>query len=148
MRNIYAKFNEEGTDGLIWSIGLDDREDYYFSNDKSITDNQSDLYINGECSDLIKSAYGIAMYISAFPDCIDDIKDGDLSQGRKVSVGKSNKMKTEREHSARSPHWRMGHFRTLRHERYGDSVGRTIWIDGTFVKGKAYKVTNKLTQEG
>jgi hypothetical protein len=38
--------------------------------------------------------------------------------------------------------WVRGHFRTLRNERYGDNVGKRIWIP-PFIKGKGLLIENE-----
>lgn len=46
--------------------------------------------------------------------------------------------------STKEPHERAGHYRTYRHERYGDKVGTKQWIKPTWIGPSEAKVGNKL----
>jgi hypothetical protein len=86
--------------------------------------------------------FGVSLYMKAFPDTVVEKKYNDVSKkyrGTKIIVGRSQTMDSEN-HSAKSPHWRRGHFRLLSSDRYKDKKGKVVFVRGTFVKGKAYDV--------
>jgi len=89
-----------------------------------------------------KIVYGLSLYIDAFPDVIKEvngIKQIGHYKGNRSMVVKNNVLKCENEHSV-SPHFRRGHFRVLSSDKFKKARGKTIFINGCFVKGKAFDV--------
>lgn len=92
----------------------------------------------------VKLLYGVSLYMDAFPDAVVPAIPTDILQaydykGARISVRPTSVMQSE-EHSARSPHWRRGHFRMLNSSRFIHKQGQTIYIKGMFVKGSAFEV--------
>jgi hypothetical protein len=91
---------------------------------------------------LEKLVYGFTLYLDAFPDVIresDGVKHIGHYKGNRHYVRANDIVRTEAHHSV-SPHFRRGHFRVLRSEKFKQARGKTIFINGVFVKGKAYDV--------
>ncbi len=85
---------------------------------------------------------GLSLYIDAFPECILPFVGG-LKIGKnkqKPFFIDSNKTIKRESHGAISPHWRRGHFRHLISDKFKKSRGKTIYINGMMIKGKAYEV--------
>jgi hypothetical protein len=92
---------------------------------------------------LISSAVA---YISCFPDTVksgipDDLKNpAHFRKSKCFSVGVSHKIYAGNTHQSPVPHYRIGHWRYLKSDRYKNKKGQTIFVTGTFVKGKATTV--------
>lgn len=88
--------------------------------------------------------FGLFIYRHAHPEMISDGFPEDMKERcaricRKGLVGARVLSATDKIRQAPSAHWRTGHYRSLRHERYArndDGTIRVIWIDGTEVAGK------------
>jgi hypothetical protein len=91
---------------------------------------------------LEKLVYGFTLYLDAFPDVIresDGVKHIGHYKGNRHYIRSNEIVRTEASHSV-SPHFRRGHFRVLSSDRFKKARGKTIFINGVFVKGKAYDV--------
>lgn len=99
-------------------------------------------------------ALNLLFYMKAFPEEIisglpEDMCKSDRSVMRQVkekkSIGTSEKLLSFG-HSV-TPHFRKGFFRTFRAERYVKMKGKTIFIEGTMVRGRmAHTVKSKEEQ--
>lgn len=88
--------------------------------------------------------YGVSLYMDAFPDAVVEVDADAIQQckyyrGRRRFVGRNEIVEEEHRHGV-SPHWRRGHFRLLSSERFVRKSGQTVYVRGTFVKGKAFAV--------
>ncbi len=94
---------------------------------------------------------GLGMYISAFGGAV--IRDGlpwDLKHPnihkrpytQSILVHDSIKQSS---HDSPTPHYRRGHFRLLRSERFKHKQGQVVFVKDTFVKGQA-KTVEDITQ--
>lgn len=93
---------------------------------------------------IARIVFGLSLYMDAFPDAVlpassDDVKHIGHYDGAKNRVA-ANSIVTEEERHGISPHWRRGHFRILVSERFTRKQGQTVYVRGTFVKGKAFEV--------
>ena len=99
----------------------------------------------------LRAVLGFQLYANAFPETI--TRDGNLGimdlhkyQGGKRYV-KASKITSSEIESARSPHWRRGHFRLLSSDRYKHKQGKTVFVKGCFVRGAAHSVTSTARPE-
>jgi hypothetical protein len=89
---------------------------------------------------------GLSMYIDAFPDHVrpgipDDIKHINHYKGvQGLHINTAPVRITHGTHSSPIGHFRSGHFRTLRSERYTKARGKTVFVRGSFVNGAAETV--------
>lgn len=88
--------------------------------------------------------YGLSLYIDAFPDAVvpalpDTIHNTNHYKGRRMAVA-TTPIADEENRNSVSPHWRRGHFRVLSNAKFVHKQGMTVFVRGTFVKGKAYDV--------
>lgn len=95
---------------------------------------------------ILKLVMGLSLYLDAFPDYCKEI--GGSFAGIKESEGtmkivSSNSDVCEFSERKHSPHWRRGHFRLLTSEKFRKKQGMTIFVKGSFVRGKAYLVTDQ-----
>jgi hypothetical protein len=85
-------------------------------------------------------------YISCFPETVvagipEDLKHPNHFRKTKCySVGVSPKVAAVGTHDSPCPHYRTGHWRHLKSEKFKKKRGQTIFIAGVFVKGKATTV--------
>lgn len=85
-------------------------------------------------------AYNFFLYLYAFPEKIREGVPKDYLFKNEGIQGKRFGLETHPsmiDHSSPIPHVRRGHFRELRNERFGENIGKVIWINETFVKGNA-----------
>lgn len=93
---------------------------------------------------LAKLIFGLSLYMDAFPDAVVEAT-GEMVhkvkhyKGNRNYVGRSTFMDEDVRHSV-SPHWRRGHFRLLTSEKFIHKQGQTVFVRGSFVKGKAFDV--------
>jgi hypothetical protein len=95
-----------------------------------------------EINDLTKIIFGFTLYLDAFPDVIreaDSVRHIGHYKGNRHYIRANDVVRTEAHHSV-SPHFRRGHFRVLRSDKFKAARGKTIFINGVFVKGKAFDV--------
>jgi hypothetical protein len=95
-----------------------------------------------DCVPCAKITLGLSLYIDAFPDVVrevDGVRHIGHYKGNRHYVRANDIVRTEAHHSV-SPHFRRGHFRVLRSDKFKQARGKTIFINGVFVKGKAYDV--------
>jgi len=89
--------------------------------------------------------FSFLLYISAFPECVikakrNQIKAQETYNGSREFSVTSNEVVGEELRCSISPHWRRGHFRVLNSGRFVKKKGQTIFVKGSFVKGKALDV--------
>lgn len=100
---------------------------------------------------MAKLIFGLSLYMDAFPDAVVDADDSSVHRinhydgGRRV-VNRNEIVDEERRHGV-SPHWRRGHFRLLTSAKFVRKQGQTVYIRGTFVKGKAFDVLDDAEGE-
>ena len=88
--------------------------------------------------------FGLSLYMDAFPDAVVEAGAENVHQvthydGSRRIVNRNEIVDEEHRHSV-SPHWRRGHFRLLTSARFVSKQGQTVYVRGTFVKGKAFDV--------
>jgi hypothetical protein len=93
---------------------------------------------------MARLVFGLSLYMDAFPDAVveasgEDVKHIGYYSGQRRTVTPNEIVDEERRHGV-SPHWRRGHFRVLASERFTRKQGQTVYVRGTFVKGKAFAV--------
>jgi hypothetical protein len=95
---------------------------------------------SGPIVNLGRLIYGLSLYCQAFPECVTQMPDKPMPwlQGPRTLIGKHELVDAE-ELRCVSPHYRRGHFRVLRHDRFQEP-GRVVFVKGTFVKGTAHYV--------
>jgi len=85
-------------------------------------------------------------YISCFPETViegipEDLKHPNHFRNTKCfSVGVADKISSGGTHDSPCPHYRVGHWRYLSSEKFTKKRGQTIFVCGTFVKGRAITV--------
>jgi hypothetical protein len=139
---------------VVWGGSYaDSSKPLVFPMDVYITDGVRDCYRrtftpNGNelCEDVGKIVAGFALYMDAFPETVRDMQtprevgaSPKVHRGTCSYVGMSDVIKRELRNST-SPHWRNGHLRNLRSERFTKKRGQSVWVSGSFVKGKAKEV--------
>ena len=86
---------------------------------------------------------GLLHYIHAFPETLiphrEEVVAWKKYTGNRYELSVHPRVKQDIE-CGRSPHYRRGHLRHLMAERYTRMKGKTVWVEGCFVKGKAYDV--------
>jgi len=95
-----------------------------------------------DTNNMQKLVFGLSLYISAFPDVIcsaDNVMHVGHYKGSRHYIRANDIVSTEVRHGV-SPHFRRGHFRVLRSDHFKAARGKTIFINGMFVKGKAFDV--------
>jgi len=95
-------------------------------------------------NNMAKLIFGLSLYMDAFPDAVIESVSGTIHkvnhyQGTRHCVTRNEIIDEEHRHSV-SPHWRRGHFRLLSSPKFIRKQGQTIYVRGTFVKGKAFDV--------
>ena len=107
--------------------------------------------INGEIdngSQYIKLIAGIALYVDCFGEALVDGVPTDLKHpahhahksSKTIGIVDKIKQSLGGTHASPSAHYRVGHFRILKSERYVNKRFQTIWVDGVFVKGRSKTV--------
>lgn len=102
--------------------------------------------MNSSYSTFRTPAWGVfkRIYVDAGSDGVHQIKH---YEGERHIVNRNEIVDEEHSHSV-SPHWRRGHFRLLSSEKFIRKHGQTVYVRGTFVKGKAFDVLDEETQQG
>jgi len=93
---------------------------------------------------IAKLVFGLSLYIDAFPDAVVEAGAENIHQikhydGARHIVTRNEIVDEEQQRSV-SPHWRRGHFRLLASAKFVRKQGQTVYVRGTFVKGKAFDV--------
>jgi hypothetical protein len=127
---------EPAGDGRAWLFGLLHEEGVEFIGDHSGP--VSNLDTASETR--FRLLFGLSLYCQAFPECVTDMTDTPMPwlQGSRTLIGKHELVDAEESRRV-SPHYRRGHFRVLRHDRFNEP-GRVVFVKGTFVKGTAHYV--------
>ncbi len=123
---------------------------YFVANDSEDTvfmqQSTPDEIFNGEPQQawLAKLVFGLSLYMDAFPDAVVEAGAENIHQikhydGARHIVNRNEIIDEEQKHSV-SPHWRRGHFRLLASAKFVRKQGQTVYVRGTFVKGKAFDV--------
>ena len=96
--------------------------------------------------------FGLSLYMDAFPDAVVEAGADSVHQikhysGARHIVNRNEIVDEEHRHSV-SPHWRRGHFRLLTSAKFIRKQGQTVYVRGTFVKGKAFDVVDDAPPQG
>jgi hypothetical protein len=94
----------------------------------------------------LRLAYGLSLYLDAFPDVVrtalaDDYAHPAHYKGDCRMVRQNDYARVECRHAGVA-HWRAGHFRVLRSDRFTHKQWQTIPIQGCFVKGIPVEVSD------
>ena len=101
---------------------------------------------------VIKTIFGLSLYIDCFPDAIRSVKDSDFIR-RNVYSGKKNvvvgnSLVTGENKRRQDPHWHPGNLRHYVHDRFVNVKGQVRWIDGYWVgRGTARVVCEDAPQQ-
>jgi hypothetical protein len=104
--------------------------------------------------DAVKLIVGLALYLSAFPETLKDGLPDDLkhpshhAHNNAFTVAISEKVRAVGTHNSPMPHFRVGHFRVLRSEKFTNKRFQAVFVHGTFVKGKAATVLSPEQTKG
>lgn len=93
----------------------------------------------------IRLAYGVMLYAHCFPEAIREGLPEDLAHpAHHDYTAKTLEVHPDvchgGTHASPIAHYRSGHFRTYRDERYTKVKGQTLFVRESFVKGKAHTV--------
>jgi len=136
---------EDGSLELYYSLG----EHGGRMSDKFYVDvNKKNDEISLTHSKMFRLVINTIAYMSCFPECVDDgvpknllERSEDLS-ARNFSLQLSEKVK---EHDSskvsKRPHFRKGHFRHLRSEKFVNKKGQVVFVSETMVKGRAKTIS-------
>jgi hypothetical protein len=118
-------------------ILIQDNNRGFFTFDKTIKT------VAPESAPSLHLVFNALSYIKAFPDTVlpglpDTVKHAPRYRNAKCFGVVPSKEIIERD--GPKPHYRTGHFRFLQSERFKHKRGMTIFIKGTFVKGRAMTV--------
>lgn len=100
---------------------------------------------------LIRFLFGFSLYIDAFPDTvvpakIEDVRHLNHYKGVRHMV-RQHPAIAEEARGAVSPHWRRGHFRVLESDKFVNKRFQTVYVRGTFVKGRAFEVLDDTPKQ-
>jgi len=97
---------------------------------------------------MFRLAINTIAYMSCFPECVDDgvpknlLERSENMSARNFSLQLSDKVKeNESSKLSKRPHFRKGHFRHLRSEKFVNKKGQVVFISETMVKGKTKTVS-------
>lgn len=94
----------------------------------------------------VKLFCGVAMYVDVFPETLIQGLPQDLKHpshhkySAPLTLEISEKVRSTGAHDSPTPHYRVGHFRVLRSEKFTKKRFQTVFVHGTFVRGKAETV--------
>lgn len=106
--------------------------------DKEISFHGTDWYA--------KLIVGLGMYIGCFPEAVKDGPPEDIkhpamhSHKNSITVSVSPKVQQAHEHGSPTPHFRRGHFRILRSDKFTNKRFQSVFVREAFVAGKAITV--------
>lgn len=136
---------EEGSIDLYYSLGENGgrMSNKFYADVLKRQDDISRTHAN-----IFRLAINTIAYMKCFPDCVSEgvpqnlfVKNGEPLNKLSVSLQLAEKIKdTDHPTRSRIPHFRRGHFRLLRSDRYAHKKGELIFIADTMVKGKAKTV--------
>lgn len=136
---------EDGSIELYYSHG----ENGGRMSDKFYSDvNKKDDNISATHSNMFRLAINTIAYMNCFPECVDDGVPKNLFErsenlsARNFSFQASDKIKENESYKlSKQPHFRKGHFRHLRSDKFVNKKGQIVFIAETMVKGKAKTVS-------
>lgn len=139
---------EDGSLELYYSLGENGGR---MSDKFYIEVNKKNDEISLTHSKMFRLAINTMAYMSCFPECVDDGVPKDLLERREdmsvrnFSLQLSDKIKeNESSKLSKRPHFRKGHFRHLRSEKFVNKKGQVVFVSETMVKGKAKTVSTSL----
>jgi hypothetical protein len=98
----------------------------------------------GDCEWIAKLIFGFSLYIDAFPETVVKSKVGEIDNIRHYTGTHNtiikNRIVVNECRNMTSPHFRRGHWRVLSSPKFVNKKGQTVYIEGCFVKGKAFDV--------
>jgi hypothetical protein len=120
-----------------FTILVQDNQRGFFTYDKAVTK------VSTESVKSLHLVFNALSYIKAFPDTVlpglpDTVKHAPRYRNAKCFGVVPSKEIIQRD--GPKPHYRTGHFRFLQSERFKHKRGMTIFVKGTFVKGRALSV--------
>ncbi|WP_282136026.1 hypothetical protein [Seonamhaeicola maritimus] len=99
-------------------------------------------------SRVFRLAINTIAYMSCFPECVDDgvpknlLERSENLSARNFSLQLSDKVKENNSSKlSRRPHFRKGHFRHLRSEKFVNKKGQVVFVSETMVKAKAKTIS-------
>lgn len=135
---------EDGSLELFYSLGENGgrMSDKFYTDVRKQQDESSQIHAK-----FFRLAINTIAYMNCFPDCVTDgvpqnlfTRDENLTI-KNVTLQVSDKVKEiDGQPRSRIPHFRSGHFRVLKSDRYTHKKGQVIFIADTMVKGKAKTV--------
>lgn len=122
---------------------------YYFTAGEGISTCAMNPDVEFDCNNddnvwIPKLVFGLSLYMDAFPDAVveatsDNVHNVKYYEGDGHVVARNEIIDEDKRNSV-SPHWRRGFFRLLTSKHFVKKQGQTIYVRGTFVKGKAFDV--------
>lgn len=104
-----------------------------------------------ELEHAIDLIYGLALYLSCFPEALEDGVPDFVKKPNQYKKAKSRcrgiravPQVTSQGGYGKAPHLRNGHWRTYRSDRYVNMKGQIKWIKAIPVKGKVKRVKDEL----
>ena len=91
----------------------------------------------------VRLVAGIGMYLSCFPEMLKDGPPDDVKHpshhkyGTIKTIGISPKVRDDAERGEITPHFRRGHFRVLRSDKFVHKQWQVVFVKQCFVKGEA-----------
>ena len=131
---------------------------YYFvasdGENNVLMQTNSPTEFSSDCDDarwIARLVFGLSLYMDAFPDAVVNAGAESIHQikhyeGKGMLVARNYIIDEEHTHSI-SPHWRRGHFRLLRSEKFVHKHGQTVYVRGAFVKGAAFDVLDDVSTQ-
>jgi len=108
---------------------------------------ETHLLANPQTHYIVKLIVGLGLYASCFPEVIKDGPPQDLKHPANhqyehpVQIGVAKEVFSQGgTHESPVAHFRKGHFRVLRSEKFTHKRFQSIWIRDMIVKGKAVTV--------
>lgn len=132
-----------GEFSLIERPSYNKKAAFDFSNTKVFQDRICTHHTSGSLVDFF---LGLLLYRECFPETFvpglpSDLKHPSHHQHKAAfTVGISEKVKLGGTHDSPTPHFRCGHFRVLKSEKFTHKRFQTVFVHETFVKGTAKTV--------
>jgi hypothetical protein len=114
--------------------------------------NLKSVYDNTYASDdAIKSTQlvcNLMFYMAAYPECVHEgAPSSEINEYKGCRIRNITNSGIAKPRGAISAHFRAGHFRLLKNEKYVNKKGMIVFVRPTFVKGQAITVTSEGLEE-